>query len=90
VVSPVCSDEGEEFGALTGPEHLSLEPHYIHDEMSDASTEMMDMSVDSKIMIFSPTEKALQAWRHPGPNTSHDSGTVCTEPTVDTFQDQIV
>jgi hypothetical protein len=42
------------------------------------------MAADSKIMIFSPTEKALQAWRHPGTNPSHDSESVCTEPTVDT------
>jgi hypothetical protein len=54
-----CSNDGEESGVLNSPEHLSLEPHYIHDEMSDASAEMMDMAVDSKIMIFSPTEKAL-------------------------------
>ena len=45
---------------------------------------MMDMAVDSKIMIFSPTEKALQAWRHPGSNPSHDLESICTEPTVDT------
>jgi hypothetical protein len=36
---------------------LSLEPHYIHDKTSDASTEMMDMAVDSKITIFSPSKK---------------------------------
>jgi hypothetical protein len=46
--------------------------------------EMMDMAADSKTMIFSPTEKALQAWRHPGTNPSHDSESFCTEPTVDT------
>ncbi len=45
---------------------------------------MMDMAVDSKIMIFSPTKKALQAWRHPGSNPSHDLESICTEPTVDT------
>jgi hypothetical protein len=33
------------------------------------------------IMIFSPTKKVLQAWRHPGTNPSHDSESVCTEPT---------
>jgi hypothetical protein len=38
LVSPKCSDDGEESGALTGPEHLSQEPHYIHDERSDTST----------------------------------------------------
>jgi hypothetical protein len=32
LVSPKCSDDGEESGALTGPEHLSQEPDYIHDE----------------------------------------------------------
>jgi hypothetical protein len=40
--------------------------------------------VDSKIMVFSPTKKALQAWRHPGTNPSHVSESVCTEPSVDT------
>jgi hypothetical protein len=44
----------------------------------------MDMAVDSKIMIFSPTKKGLQAWRHPGANPSHNSESVCTEPTADT------
>jgi hypothetical protein len=108
--------DGEESGALTSPEPLSQEPHYIHDEMSDASansdlthihghgcvlendvsittdteeligeaTEMMDMAADSNIMIFSFTEKALQAWKHSGTNPSHDSKSVCTEPPVDT------
>jgi hypothetical protein len=72
-------------GALTSPKHLSPEPHYVHDEMSDASTKMIDMApVDSKIMMFLPTKKALQAWRHPGTAPSHDSESVCTEPTVDT------
>jgi hypothetical protein len=28
----------QESGALTGPKHLSQEPHYFHDETSDAST----------------------------------------------------
>jgi hypothetical protein len=84
LVSPKCSDDGEESGALTGLEHLSLEPHYIHDETSDVSAEMMDMAVDSKIIIFSTTEKALQSWRYPGTSTSHDSELVCTEPTVET------
>jgi hypothetical protein len=45
---------------------------------------MMDMAADSKMTIFSPTENALQAWRHPGTNPSHDLESVCTEPTVDT------
>jgi hypothetical protein len=54
------------------------------EELIGEATEMMDMAVDSKIMIFSPTEKALQARRHPGTNSSHDSESVCTEPTVDT------
>jgi hypothetical protein len=39
LVSPECSDDEEESGALNGPKHLSGEPHYIHDEMSDASTD---------------------------------------------------
>jgi hypothetical protein len=116
LVSPKCSNDGEESGALTGPKHLSQEPHFIHDETPDTSAnsdlthidghgyvlendvsitmdteelvgeaaEMMDMAADSKITIISPTEKALQNWRHPGTNPSHDLEPVCTEPTVDT------
>jgi hypothetical protein len=49
-------------------------------ELVGEATEMMDMAANSKIMIFSPTEKAV----HPGTNPSHDSESVCTEPTVDT------
>ncbi len=111
-----CSNDGEESGALTSPKHHSQEPQYIHDKMSDASTnsdlthihghgcvpendvsittdteelvgeatEMIDMAVDNKITIFYPTKKASQAWRNPGTNPSHDSESVCTEPTVDT------
>jgi hypothetical protein len=45
---------------------------------------MMMMVADSKIIIFTPTKKALQAWRHPGTNPSHDLESVCTKPTVDT------
>jgi hypothetical protein len=38
LVSPVHSDDGkEESGALHGPEHFSQKPHYIHNEMIDAS-----------------------------------------------------
>jgi hypothetical protein len=81
LVSPKCSDDGEESGALTSPKHLSPEPH---DETSDTSAEMMDMAVDSKLTIFSPTKKTLQASRHPGTNPRHDLESVCTEPTVDT------
>ncbi len=55
----------------------------VHHHRQEAA-EMMDMAVDSKIMIFSPTKKALQAWRHPGSNPSHDLESICTEPTVDT------
>jgi hypothetical protein len=44
----------------------------------------MVMSADSKIMIFSPTKKALQDWRHLGTNPSHDLESVCTEPTMNT------
>jgi hypothetical protein len=51
----------------------------------EKQAEMMDMAADSKIMIFSPTKKAVQAWRHPGTNPSHDLESVCTEPTVDTY-----
>jgi hypothetical protein len=54
------------------------------EELFEEQDEMMDMAADSKIMIFSPTENALQAWRHPGTNPSHDLESVCTEPTVDT------
>jgi hypothetical protein len=31
------SNDGEESGALIGLEHFSHGPHYIHDEMTDAS-----------------------------------------------------
>jgi hypothetical protein len=48
------------------------------------ATEKMDMAADRKTMIFSPTKKALQAWRHPGTNPSHDLESFCTEPSVDT------
>jgi hypothetical protein len=54
------------------------------EELVGEAAEMMDMAADSKIRIFSPPEKALQAWRHPGTNPSHDLESVCTEPTVDT------
>jgi hypothetical protein len=54
------------------------------EELVGEAAEMMDMAAESKTMIFSPTEKALQAWRHPGTNPSHVSESVCTEPTVDT------
>jgi hypothetical protein len=37
LVSPECSNDGKESGALNGPEHFSQEPHYIHDETIDAS-----------------------------------------------------
>jgi hypothetical protein len=54
------------------------------EELVGEAAEMMDMAADSKMMIFSPTEKALQVWRHPGTNPSHDLESVCTGPTVDT------
>jgi hypothetical protein len=116
LVSPEHSDDGEESGALTSPKHLSQEPHYIHDETSDASANpdlkhihchgcvleddvsvIMDMEElieeviknghgsSSNVTIFSTNKKALQAWRHPGTNPSHDSKSVCTELTVDTI-----
>jgi hypothetical protein len=50
------------------------------EELVGEAAEMMDMAADSKIMIFSPMEKGL----HPGTNQSHDSESVCAEPTVDT------
>jgi hypothetical protein len=38
LVSPKHSNDGEEeSGALNGSEYFSYEPHYIHDEMIDAS-----------------------------------------------------
>jgi hypothetical protein len=49
--------------------------------LAGEAAEMMDMAADSK---FSPTEKALQAWRHLGTNQSHDLESVFPEPTVDT------
>jgi hypothetical protein len=55
------------------------------EELVGEATEMMDMAADSKITIFSPTEKVLQYWRHPGTNPSPDLKSVCTEPTVDTY-----
>jgi hypothetical protein len=54
------------------------------EELVGEATEMIDMAVDNKITIFYPTKKASQAWRNPGTNPSHDSESVCTEPTVDT------
>jgi hypothetical protein len=38
LVSPEHFNDGEEPGALTSPKPFSQGPHYIHDEMSDAST----------------------------------------------------
>jgi hypothetical protein len=46
---------------------------------------MMDMAVDSNVTIFSPIEKALQAWRHPRTNPNYDSKSVCCELTLDTI-----
>jgi hypothetical protein len=38
LASPKCSNDGEEeSGALNSPENFSQKPHYIHDEMIDAS-----------------------------------------------------
>jgi hypothetical protein len=54
------------------------------EELIGEAAEMMDVAANSKIAIFSPTEKALQSWRHPGTITSHDSELGCAEPTVDT------
>jgi hypothetical protein len=54
------------------------------EELLGEVTEMMDMIADSNVMIFSPIKKVLQAWRHRSTNPSHDSKSVCTEPTVDT------
>jgi hypothetical protein len=53
-------------------------------ELVSMAAVMMDMAEDSKIVIFSPTAKALQSWRHPGTNPSHHLESVCIEPTVDT------
>jgi hypothetical protein len=38
-VSPKCSNDGEESGALNSPEHFYQEPPYIHDKMIDASAD---------------------------------------------------
>jgi hypothetical protein len=46
------------------------------EELYEGQDEIMDMAVDSNVMIFSPIKKALQAWRHPGTNPSHDSESV--------------
>jgi hypothetical protein len=54
------------------------------EELVGEATEMMEMAADSKILIFTHTKKALQAWRHPGTNPSHDLESVCNETTVDT------
>jgi hypothetical protein len=53
------------------------------EELVGEAAEMMDIAVRLQIMTFSPTEKALQAWRHPGTTPSHYLESVCTEPTVD-------
>jgi hypothetical protein len=53
-------------------------------ELVSMAAVMMDMAADSKIVIFSPTAKALQSLRHPDTNPSHHLESVCTEPTVDT------
>jgi hypothetical protein len=42
-----------------------------------------DVVARSEIKLFSPTEEALQAWRHHGTKPSHDLESICTEPTVD-------
>jgi hypothetical protein len=54
------------------------------EEAVGEATEMMDMATDSKIAIFSPTKKALQAWRQQGTKPSHDLESVCTELTMGT------
>jgi hypothetical protein len=54
------------------------------EELFAEQDEIMDMAVDSYVMVFSPIKKALQYWRHPGTNPSHDSTSICTEPTMDT------
>jgi hypothetical protein len=42
------------------------------EELVEEAAEKMDMAADSNKMIFSPTKKALHAWRHPGTNTSQE------------------
>jgi hypothetical protein len=42
------------------------------EELIGEVTEMMDIAADNNVTVFSPSEKALQAWRHPGTNPSHD------------------
>jgi hypothetical protein len=47
--------------------------------------EKIDTAVDSQqCNDISSIENALQYWRHPSTNPSHDSKSVCTGPTVDT------
>jgi hypothetical protein len=54
------------------------------EELFEEQDEIMDIAVDSNVMIFSPIENAIQYWRQPSTNPSHDSKSVCTRPTVDT------
>jgi hypothetical protein len=77
--------------AGTGPNNIH--DYVLEDDMSaimsteelfEEQDEIMDMAADSNVMIFSPLENALQDWRHPDTNPSHDSKSACTRPTVDT------
>jgi hypothetical protein len=42
------------------------------EEIFEEQDEIMDMAVDSNVMIFSPIKKALQYWRHPDTNPCHE------------------
>jgi hypothetical protein len=63
----MCSNDGEESGALTSPKHLSQEPHYIHDETSDASAANSDLTnidghgcvLENDVSITTDTEELV-------------------------------
>jgi hypothetical protein len=72
LVSPEHSDDGkEESGALNGSEHISQEPHYIHDDVSimpnteeEEQNEKENVEARSEIILLSPTEGGLQVLKH--------------------------
>jgi hypothetical protein len=91
-LSVPANDREKESEAINGTEYFSQEPHYIHDEMIDATPghcpdnihysegdvyiipntkeligeqdKKENVAARSKIKLFSPTEEALQAWKH--------------------------
>jgi hypothetical protein len=65
LVSPEHSDDGEKSGALNGPEQFSQEPHYIHDEMIDASpgtgpNNIHDNVLEDGVSIISNTKELFE------------------------------